>query len=365
MISILLRALVIAAALATPLADAAAQRPAAHHANDRANYRIAVPPGWQVVANPDVDVAMTDPRAGLGLFVRVLEGPHVADSDAYRVLTDHYRDDLDYVVIRAGAKPLPHLSREGWAFVVRQTKAPVVEMVAIIPREPNGESSIYYQVRLTADVRRLDAIESEMDRLLAGFRLTGEAASMPVKPRTETVPFRPPRADTARGQGRSHADTLGERFEEWRLGYALRYPSDWRASRLNESTVRFSAGRDQRNREAAITIQNMAGTAGGGVYSRVGDVADAFRKQIAGLDPHAEFRNERAFSYSRTRLHLVGMQFTASYRVAGSQWRQWQIILPRPDGKIFLAWSLTAPDDRFDALAGIAGAMLDSWVIAP
>ena len=250
--SIVLRIVAVVSILCVPLGGALGQ--AAFHQNERANYRIAVPPGWQATPNPEVDFAMSEPRAGLNLFVRVLEGPYGADADAFRVLTDFYRDDLDYVVVRAGAKPIPQVQREGWAFVVRQTKAPVIEMVAIIPRQPNGESSIYYHVRLTAEVRRLDGIESEMDRVLAGFRLIGEAGAMPVKPRSDAGPFRPPRADTARGQGQAGADVLAERFEEWRLGYALRYPADWRATRLNEFTVRFSAGRDRQNREAAVTI---------------------------------------------------------------------------------------------------------------
>lgn len=347
-------------------APAAAQVPRAgpaFHENQRAAYRIQIPPGWEPVATEEADFAMRDPQADMTLHVRVLEGPYGDDRDAFRVLTQFFKTDLDYLVLRTGPKPMPALKRDAWSLVMRRTTTPRVEMVTIVPQTPNGQSSIYYHLRLEAAVRRLDAIENEMDRLLAGFRITGEAGARAVKPRAEAEPFTPPRpvAEAAAPA----ADPLSERLEEWRLGYALRYPAGWTVKHLNDFTVRLSAGRDARNRESAITIQNMAGTASGGVYEKVEDVADAFRRQIRGLDPKAVFRDDRPFSYSRTRLRLTGLEFNATYKVGGNEWRQWQIILPRPDGRTFHAWGLTAPAERFDEYARVAASILDSWVIAP
>ena len=146
-------------------------RPApAFHENPPAAYRIQIPPGWQAVPNDEVDFAMRDAQADLNLYVRVLEGPYGDDRDAFRTLADFFKSDLDYLVLRQGLKPMPALGREGWNFLMRRTGQPRVELVVIIPQTPNGESSIYYHLRLEAPVRRLDAIESEMDRLLLGFR---------------------------------------------------------------------------------------------------------------------------------------------------------------------------------------------------
>ncbi|MCC7275696.1 MAG: hypothetical protein IT561_23700 [Alphaproteobacteria bacterium] len=351
-------------AFAAPAGAQQGRPAAAFHQNERAAYRIQIPAGWEAVANDEVDFQMREPRADLALFVRVLEGPYGDDRDAFRVLTDFYKDNLDYILVRAGAKPLPLLQRDGWAFVVRQTAAPRIEMVAIIPQTPNGESSIYYHLRLVAAVRRLDAIESEMDRLIAGFRIIGAPAAQPVRPRADAPAFTPPRENVA-ASAAVGPEALSERLEEWRLGYALRYPRGWQVVRLNDFTVRLSAGRDAGNRESAITIQNMAGVASGGVYERAEDVAKAFRQQILGLDGKAQFHAERPFVYARTRLRLKGTEFSAAYRVQGNDWRQWQIVLPRPDGGSFHAWGLTAPAERFDDYAKVAAAILESWVIAP
>ena len=348
-------------------APAAAQAPPpapAFHENQRAAYRIQIPPGWEAVTNEETDFSMHDPRADMTLHVRVLEGPYGDDRDAFRVLTDFFKGDLDYLVLRTGPKPLTALGREAWSLVMRRTAKPRIEMVTIVPQTPNGESSIYYHLRLEAAVRRLDAIESEMDRLLMGFRITGEPGGRPVKPRADAGSFTPPRPVTP-GQPAASADSLAERLEEWQLGYALRYPTGWKATRLNDFTVRLSAGRDARNRESAITIQNMASTASGGVYEKVDEVAGAFRRQIQGLDAKATLRNDRPFSYSRTRVRLTGLEFSAAYKVGGNEWRQWQIVLPRPDGSAFHAWGLTAPAERFDDYARVAAAILESWVIAP
>ncbi|MGE0714994.1 MAG: hypothetical protein AB7P02_06100 [Alphaproteobacteria bacterium] len=368
----MIRALLILAVLAVVQmahvqpGHAQRQRPAAGavHENERAAYRFQIPPGWERVADDDVELAIRDPRADLALYLRVLEGPYGDDRDAFRTLTDFYKDNLDFIVVRAAAKPMPALRRDGWSIVARRTAAPRIEMVAIIPQTPNGESSIYYHLRLEAPVRRLDAIESEMDRLLAGFRITGAPAAQPIRPRGDAPSFQPPRTD-AGAPAAAGAEALSERLEEWRLGYALRYPAGWQVVRLNDFTVRLSAGRDARNRESAITIQNMAGVAQGGVYEQAEDVARAFRKQIVGLDPKAQFHSERPFNYARTRLRLKGVEFSAAYRVGGNDWRQWQIVLPRPDGNAFHAWGLTAPAERFDDYARVAAAILESWVISP
>ncbi len=363
----MIRALICLLAVAV-WAPAAAQAPGqapAFHENQRAAYRVQIPPGWETVANDEADFTIRDPRADMTLYVRVLEGPYGDDRDAFRVLTEFFKGDLDYLVLRTGPKPMPALGREAWSLVMRRTATPRIEMVTIIPQTPNGESSIYYHLRLEAAVRRLDAIESEMDRLLAGFRITGEAAAKAVRPRADAAPFTPPRPAAAAPAAAAPADTLAERLEEWRLGYALRYPTGWKVSRLNDFTVRLSAGRDARNRESAITIQNMAGTASGGVYEKIDDVAAAFRRQIKGLDPKATFRNDRPFPYSRTRVRLTGVEFSAAYKVGGNEWRQWQIILPRPDGSAFHAWGLTAPAERFDDYARVAASILESWIIAP
>lgn len=358
--------LVLVAVWAPALAQAP-RPPAAIHENERAAYRIQIPPGWQAVPDDDVDFAMRDAQADLNLYVRVLEGPYGDDRDAFRTLADFFKSDLDYLVLRQGLKPMPALGREGWNFVMRRTARPRVEMVVVIPQMPNGESSIYYHLRLDAPIRRLDAIESEMDRLLQGFRITGEPAAAPVRPRADAGAFQPPsqRVPPPAPPAADAGDALPQRLEAWQLGYALRYPAGWTVSRLNEFTVRISAGRDPRNRESAITIQNMASTAAGGAYEKPEDVAGAFRKQIEGLDPKAQFRSARPFHYDRTRLRLTGTEFNAAYRVGGNDWRQWQIVVPRPDGRVFHAWGLTAPAERFDDYAKVAGAILESWVIAP
>ncbi|WP_374442186.1 hypothetical protein [Stella sp.] len=354
--------------LAAVWAPAAAQAPrpaAAFHENVPAAYRIEIPSGWQALPNDEVDFAMRDVQADLTLYVRVLEGPYGDDRDAFRTLADFFKSDLDYLVLRQGLKPLPALGREAWNFVMRRTSQPRVELVVVIPQTPNGESSIYYHLRLEAPVRRLDAIESEMDRLLQGFRITGEPGGQPVRPRAEADTFRPPARPGEAPPPPTAAEPLPQRLEAWELGYALRYPAGWTVSRLNEFTVRLSAGRDPRNRESAITIQNMASTVAGGAYEKADDVAGAFRRQIEGLDPKAEFRSQRPFQYARTRLRLTGTEFSAAYRVGGNDWRQWQIVVPRPDGRAFHAWGLTAPAERFDEHAKVAGAILESWVIAP
>ncbi|BBK29910.1 hypothetical protein STHU_05440 [Allostella humosa] len=349
-------------------APAAAQAPRgapAFHENPPAAYRIQIPPGWQAVPNDEVDFAMRDAQADMTLYVRVLEGPFGDDRDAYRVLTEFFKGDLDYLVLRTSPKPLAAIGREGWNIVMRRTGQPRVEIVTIIPQQPNGESSIYYHLRLETAVRRLDALESEMDRLLNGFRITGEPAAQPVRPKSDGGQFRPPVQQGATPAKPAAPEALPERLEAWQLGYALRYPTGWTAVRLNDFTYRLSAGRDAASRESAVTIQNMASTAAGGAYEKAEDVAGAFRKQILGLDPKAQFRNERPFQYNRTRLRIVGTEFSATYRVGGNEWRQWQVVLPRPDGNAFHAWGLTAPADRFDDYARVAGAIFESWAIAP
>lgn len=332
------------------------------HRNERANYAIQIPAGWQAVAQDQVDFAMTDARSGMRLEVRVIEGTFGPDKDAFRVLTEHRKDDLDYLLVRTGPKSIDHVRREGWYFLHRWVREPKVDMTVVVPQHPNGESAIYYLVRLEGPARRIDGFEDEMSRILQGFRIEGEPAQIPV---TRTGRIAPELPSVQGRQSREAAVSLPGRFEDQGLGYLVRHPAGWSTVRLNPYTVRFTTGRNASGHEAAVTIQNMAGRAAGGAYATAEEVSAVFQRQIIRIDAQAKFQADRPFIYDRTRIRVKGLQFFVEFDADGVRWRQWQIIVPRPDRSQFHAWTFAAPVARFNRDAPVAAAMLDSWTIFP
>jgi hypothetical protein len=113
---------------------------------------------------------------------------------------------------------------------------------------------------------------------------------------------------------------------------------------------------------ATINIQN--------IYSKVGtaDITEATQDVVAGLkrqfrkaDPSVSFPGQGAYTYSQQGLILHGLQFTILYERDGERFRQWTVVLARPDNTIVHVWSYAAPEDRYDRFGAIAGKMLETW----
>ena len=69
------------------------------------------------------------------------------------------------------------------------------------------------------------------------------------------------------------------------------------------------------------------------------------------------------YTYNKVGKVLTGRQFVAEYTLQKERYREWVVIVPRSDGRIFHAWMYTAKANGYNKSYPIAKAMLDSLAI--
>jgi len=154
-------------------------------------------------------------------------------------------------------------------------------------------------------------------------------------------------------------------FDGKDLGYTISYPSDLTAERPDpkSSLVMISGKQGTEAYDATINIQNLMTTKTGGKYTDADSVVKDMQAQVKAGAKDVKYPMEtRDVSYTTQKgVELKGKQFVVEYTRDGKTNRQWQVILPRPEGGYIYLLAYTAPAAIFDKYSDLAQAIIQSW----
>ena len=157
-----------------------------------------------------------------------------------------------------------------------------------------------------------------------------------------------------------------KKYNDNRLGFAIDYPRSWTVEKGSGSFVIISGQKNTPAYFATINIQNVQARADGvDITQATQIVVSDLKRQLKEADQSVRFPGQGAYLYKNQGVTLHGLQFTVEYERGDETFRQWTIVLARPDNGIVHVWSYAAPEDRYDRYGAIAGKMLESWKILP
>ncbi|MBC8268462.1 MAG: hypothetical protein H8E36_06915 [Rhodospirillaceae bacterium] len=150
------------------------------------------------------------------------------------------------------------------------------------------------------------------------------------------------------------------------LGFTIDYPFSWRVEQGRGQFIVISGKKGTPAYFATIHIQNVQPPAGAANITQATErvVAD-LKRQLKAADSSVRFPGQGAYRYAKDGLTLNGLQFTVEYERNNQKYKQWTVVLARPDNGIVHVWSYAAPEDRYQRYGAIAGHMLQSWQIIP
>ncbi|MFH1452641.1 MAG: serine protease [Armatimonadota bacterium] len=161
------------------------------------------------------------------------------------------------------------------------------------------------------------------------------------------------------------ADLNNKIFQDKRLGYRIMYPLDWVCTQLSAYQVVFNGEKGTNAYYAIIDIQVVSPDEIGEETDDLELIVKSFKRQFIKEAPDAKIYNEKPFICRTDEGDLLrGQEFTIEYQRKGKHFKQWQIFLPRPEGKLFYTWTYVTPADQYDRFLNTAKAMLGSWEIA-
>ncbi|MBU2613015.1 hypothetical protein KJ925_00960 [Patescibacteria group bacterium] len=158
---------------------------------------------------------------------------------------------------------------------------------------------------------------------------------------------------------------LTEMFSETDAGYTMGYPKDWTYEVQGEGfrTVIFNGASGTEAYRATVNIQTIPSKENGGTFATVQEVMDDLKAQIE-KDESGKVLDEQELAYTtESKEQLSGIQIAAEYALEGEVFQQWQIVVPRADGKAFNTIAYTAPASIFLAFQPTAQSMIQTWAM--
>jgi len=241
-----------------------------------------------------------------------------------------------------------------------------------------GQANIYTFV-FRCRTENFNKLSAEFDTILDGFRPSpddlpsspppaiaqktpsAEQEQETVPPAESEIAAAPPQAAPAPEEGQ--APTI-PRFAESRLGYSVDYNPQWIMERPSENAVMFSGPEGSDAFYATVSIQNVAPPAAESPVQAASLVLDDMREQFRSHAADVVFGHEAPYIFRKRDVFLLGNEFIVDYTQDTGRFRQWTIIVPRPEGRVTYIWSYRAPARDFKRFLPIAEQMLDSWTIA-
>ncbi len=150
------------------------------------------------------------------------------------------------------------------------------------------------------------------------------------------------------------------------LGYTVNYPPGWIAERQGNHVLVIGGKPGTPAYFATINLQNIKKPDTRAEPDKA--VSTALRDlkiRISSTDRHAQFSDEGPYEYLKPGVRLAGGQFTVVYDQGKIRYKQWTIVLPRPNEDIIHIWSYAAPVDSFFEYGAVAKSVLESWTIDP
>ena len=153
------------------------------------------------------------------------------------------------------------------------------------------------------------------------------------------------------------------KFGEWRLGYSIEYDVDWIFERPSPEAVMFSGAEGTDAFFATVSIQNVAPPKAETSAQAASMIMDDIRAQFEKGAAEVVFEGSGPYIYRRDDVFILGREFTVSYSDGQQRFKQWSVVLPRPEGRVAHIWSYRAPIAAFTRHLGIARNMVQSWTI--
>jgi hypothetical protein len=185
------------------------------------------------------------------------------------------------------------------------------------------------------------------------------------QPETAKTPLAQPQAAPQQEVVPPEDKSLGNIFQEKGLGYAIRYPSGWAAKKPDPYSVVIGGKEGTRAYSSTVSIQNMTAADSVGKQRSLDSVVAEFKQQLKSGDANAKFSEEKAFSYAKNGLNLIGRQLKVEFTLKGQKYKEWLIVVPRTDRGVFFGWMYTSVASQYDMFSWVTKAMLDSWTIFP
>ena len=315
-------------------------------------YSVAIPPGAQTrQPGGNIDIAI-DSAKGFGVIIQSAEvGRDTSISEMAATLEAAYLGP---------GKP--------WERKVGQEISLVAGLVSfngfyegdkasyrvVITRGQVNTYTFIFRARTDA----FDKLSEDFDWVLRNFN-PGPGDLPPTPP-----PADPDKQETASAEPpkEGEAPTV-RRFGEQRLGYTIEYDPGWILERPTPEAVMFSGDVGTEAFNATVSIQNAAPPDAESSVQAASLIMDDIRAQFAKDAGDVVFDREAPYIYQRDEEFLLGREFTVSYVVNDERFRQWTLIVPRPEGRVAHIWSYRAPAGLYQRFLPVAEKMLRSWKI--
>lgn len=330
----------------------AAPAPGQVYEHPQRKYAITVPAGARIREPGDtVDIAV-DLDKGYGVILQTSDtGPDTTISETAATLEAAYLGP---------GKP--------WERKIGQEVSLIAGMVAfsgqyegqgaryhvVITRGPVNAYTFIFRARSEA----FDTLEPEFRWILNAFRLApGDMPPTPAAP--ETARPKPGVEQAALGTG-----PAVRRFAEHRLGYAIEYNPEWVLEQPTGEAIMVSGAEGTDAFYATVSIQNVAPPDAETAVQAASMAMDQIRMQFEKHAKDVIFERQGPYVYKRDDVFLVGQEFAVAYSQGRQAYRQWSVVVPRPEGNVAYIWSYRAPAEQFARYMKTAERILASWVIA-
>ncbi|MBL6929205.1 MAG: hypothetical protein ISR44_08530 [Rhodospirillales bacterium] len=198
--------------------------------------------------------------------------------------------------------------------------------------------------------------EAEFDKILQEFQPA--PADIPA-PSAPTSPDSPAKS----ASGDSQDGPTVRKFGEWRLGYSIEYDIDWIFERPSPEAIMFSGAEGTDAYFATVSVQNVAPPKADTSAQAASMIMDDIRVQFEKEAADVVFEGEGPYIYRKDEVFILGREFTVSYSDNQRRFKQWSLVLPRPEGRVAYLWSYRAPIESFMRHLSLARTMVKSWTI--
>lgn len=205
-----------------------------------------------------------------------------------------------------------------------------------------------------------DELEPEFEWMLKNFRpAPGDLPPTPIAPDKSAQPVP---AVTEQPVGPTPTT---RHFAERRLGYSVDYDPAWILERPTPDAILISGPEGTDAYMASVTIQNVAPPEADSPVQAASRVMDDIRAQFQEKAKDMVFERDGPYIYLKNDVFLLGREFIASFTLNGKKWKQWSLVIPRPDGSVAHYWSYQAPAEEYGRYLPQAEIILRSWTVTP
>lgn len=152
-------------------------------------------------------------------------------------------------------------------------------------------------------------------------------------------------------------------FSEEDIGYSVAFPGDWTATRVSPAAVLLGGREGTDAYYSTVGIQNVQPPEASSPQEAMKMVVEALKSELAAKAEDVQYSDEGPIAYEKKDLSLKAHQFVVSYKEDGRRYKQWTLIVPRPNESVVHLWSYRAPEPQFEVFRPIADAIRQSWRI--